>query len=276
MASGVQQPLSNAPVNSNTQGSPIPQQALGTTSGFRQLPTESVDRSYKGVSITSGQDYTTNVPKDTPSVAQDTSSSAVLAGDSETPNPFIDYKPGVYSGNYQGFNAPIAAGMMGQAGEAISNYQLNVQQDALKNKDGISFSNPSGGPVTVHKGLFGGLVVTGNTMGVPQSAYIDAYNKANAVNKAASTVESVTTPTYVQEAYTQVQEDREEEQRQEEVAQRALATKSIVPSTSSAYANYGSNTGSSSSSSSGGGGNWTNEGGGRFYAEGGKVSSGGK
>lgn len=166
----------NTPTGNAPQGSPITQPILGTQSGFRKLPEEPIDRSVKGVSVTSGQDYLTNVPQASSSAAQATSGSASLAGDSEEPrNPYMNYKPTSYAGDYAGIKAPTALGLTGQMGEAIANYQLNVQKDAVKNKAGTTFTNPAGGPVTVHKGLFGGLVVTGNTMGVPESVYIDAY-----------------------------------------------------------------------------------------------------
>lgn len=166
----------NTPTGNAPQGSPITQPILGTQSGFRKLPEEPIDRSVKGVSVTSGQDYLTNVPQASPSAAQATSGSASLAGDSEEPrNPYMNYNPSAYTGDYAGIKAPTALGLTGQMGEAIANYQLNVQQDAIKNKEGLTFTNPGGGPVTVHKGLFGGLVVTGNTMGVPDSVYVDAY-----------------------------------------------------------------------------------------------------
>ena len=169
----------NTPTGNAPQGSPITQPILGTQSGFRKLPEEPIDRSVKGVSVTSGQDYLTNVPQDSSSAAQSTSGTASLAGDSEEPrNPYMNYNPTAYSGDYAGIKAPTVLGLTGQMGEALANYQLNVQKDAVKNRAGTTFTNPSGGPVTVHEGLFGGLVVTGNTMGVPQQVYFDAYKDA--------------------------------------------------------------------------------------------------
>lgn len=168
----------NTPTGNAPQGSPITQPILGSQSGFRKLPEEPIDRSVKGISVTSGQDYLTNVPQSPSSAAQATSGSASLAGDSEEPrNPYMNYNPTSYTGDYSGIKAPTALGLTGQMGEAVANYQLNLQKDAVKNKAGTTFANPAGGPVTVHKNIFGNLVVTGQTMGVPDSVYIDAYKK---------------------------------------------------------------------------------------------------
>jgi hypothetical protein len=94
--------------------------------------------------------------------------------DDESESRKSTYTPGMYSGDYEYNSLPFFM-PGGSTLNIIGQTQLEMQKDAVENKSGITFTNPSGRPVTVHEGTLGGLVITGNRGNVPSEVYFDAY-----------------------------------------------------------------------------------------------------
>ena len=85
------------------------------------------------------------------------------------------YTPGEFGSldDYQ----PADLGLFGQTTTGavlggVADYQLDRQREAVDAGTGLTLSSPHGYPVTVHHGPLG-LVVTGQTEGVPDQVYID-------------------------------------------------------------------------------------------------------
>ena len=90
------------------------------------------------------------------------------------------YTPTVFQGrpgDRQGeslFSDPPVPSVTGTILGGVADYQLGLQQQHVDAGTGLTLSSPSGFPVTVHPSAFGnGLVVTGNTEGVPHKVYVD-------------------------------------------------------------------------------------------------------
>ena len=114
-----------------------------------------------------------NIPMATAIIEQNTQEPS---GDEDYINPALaSYKPGNYYGDYS-MNLPPFPG----TSTIFSALSGDIQKKAVEDGSGITFTNPAGRPVTVHEGLGGGLVITGQKGGVPDDVYYQAYRDSKA------------------------------------------------------------------------------------------------
>ena len=109
-------------------------------------------------------------------------------------------------GSYQYTEAGLPGGT-GKALDALAGWSVDRQNKLAAKGNAKQYRSPQGHLVTVHRGLGGGLVVSGQTGGVDPSVYIDAAQKdglraGGIVGKAASKAAAIVNPptnTYSQE-----------------------------------------------------------------------------